>query len=259
MSTNQVKKLSTINEENGCFSIPWSRCTNPKTSPGAIIKDIMDRKMNPEFGQMFIKSWDELSEFFDESTLSKTLKLFKVRNFADFEYVQTENSSSCSRLFDQGYPLVTVNGPVLHYVTEYYSGHGGGWERKVNKLCHEFIVPSYYQTFAPKFISAALMIQFPYLKKYRERMKVYTMHGAKEFYLSIDEPEEGKTKQWGSRSLYIPFRALKERDAGIITQRHTSYWKGYFGKGGYEQELAHQLSTLEPPVAQEFMKDVEWG
>lgn len=72
----------------------------------------------------------------------------------------------------------------------------------------------------------------------RSKFNIYQIHDEKnyEIYLSTSNDQ----------SLYIPFRAIQEKDYGLVEKRHTSYHKDYYKNNPeYLEKALDALSTPE--------------
>ena len=125
------------------------------------IKKIMDATLTKKTAALYVRNWKYIEAFFDPKVLTQAVRKFKVRDFATFEYVQADNHYQYKHYIETGYPLITPK-PVSSYVTEYSEHNGGGWERRVSKLCYEFIIPDNYQLKEKDLLIEALLLEFPY-------------------------------------------------------------------------------------------------
>lgn len=155
-----------------------------------------------------------------------------------------------------GYVLITPN-PVSAPYKEYMDYKGKTWETTSYRLCYEFIVRDSYQLREKDLIKMALEIEFPYLKSFR--YSVYHMDrkdDSDELYLCVDENPIGTT-YLGNKSVYVPLKALKEKNSQVAIDRHTSYFKNYYRGAGREEYLKASLALLETPIAKQFFECVE--
>lgn len=247
---------------------------NKKDSAGYLIKETMDKKLTKVDAAIFVRNWANIAAFFDPKVLTQAVHQFKVRDFATFDYVRRENLGQLRHYDAKGYILLTPE-PVMSYVTEYSNHDGGGWERRVQRLCYEYIVPDDYQLKEKELLLSALTSEFPYLAKYG--VQAYHMEeGCTK--KQIDEYKKAHTNSFFScgvnnyfgdeiyvnvkdlcQSIYVPYIALKEHNPDIIITRHTKYHESYYGGGNRSEYLRKSLEVLETPEAKRFFKHVKEG
>lgn len=235
-----------------------------------LVNQFMDKVMTEDLASLYIKNWKNISALFEKKTLEKVLPNFTLRDFATLEDIPVNSTGTYNYYTKQGYLCYTPK-PVACYVTEYSDHNGGGWERRVKKLCYSFIVPNRYQLREKELLYMALQLEFPYLKKYitavyhmdegctrpqiEEHIKrspycrADNYFGA-EIYIKV-HPDFG--------SIYVPFIALKEHDPDIVIQRHTTYHKGYYNGAGREEARAKSLSVLDTPEAKMLFMHITAG
>lgn len=221
-----------------------------------IITETMDTILSIPTARIYVTNFDKIEKFFKKSTLEEVLKNFKIRDFATFEYIPKEATGTYNHYINLGYVLITPK-PVSAPYKEYATFKGKTWETTNYRLCYEFIVRDNYQLKEKDLIRMALEIEFPYLKSFR--YSVYHMDrkdGSDELYLCVDENPIGTT-YLGNKSVYVPLKALKEKNPQIIIDHHTSYFKDYYRGADREEYLKASLSLLETPVAKQFFECVE--
>lgn len=245
-----------------------------KVSAGYLIKRTMDKDLSKATAAVFVRNWANISTFFDSKVLTQAVHQFKVRDFATFDYVRREHMGQLQHYDAKGYIRVTPE-PVRAYVTEYSNHDGGGWERRVEKLCYEYIVADNYQCSEKHLIMAALLLEFPYLAKYgvqayhmdkgctRKQIEEYKKKHASccstgylDNYFGEDIYVRVKNK---CQSIYVPYLALKERSPDMIITHHTEYYKSYYNGDGREEYLKRSLEILDTPEAKRFFKHVKEG
>lgn len=223
------------------------------------IKTTMDTLMNFKLARKYIRNFGIIEQLFDRETISYALPRFQLRDFATFEYVPTENLGMINYHVSKGHIQITEK-PVTHYVTEYAEFKGRTWESMVFKSCLEFIVPDNYQLKEKELLKKLLVMAYPYLNlpEYYNELLVYHADqrdiDRNEFYLPLPNAN-GETVV-----LYVPFKALREKNPQIIIDRHTSYHKVYYGTGeATKPYLAKALSVLEFDSTKEFFEHVRTG
>lgn len=245
-----------------------------KDSAGYLIKTTMNKQLTKVTAAIFVRNWANIAAFFDPKVLTQAVHQFKVRDFATFDYVRREHLGQLQHYDSKGYILLTPE-PVMAYVTEYSDHNGGGWERRVQKLCYEYIVADNYQCREKDLIMAALLLEFPYLAKYgvqayhmdkgctRKQIEEYKKKNTSYYFTG------GPNNCFGAeiyvrvknncQSIYVPYLALKERNPDIIVARHTKYHESYYKGGGREEYLKKSLEVLDTPEAKRFFKHVKEG
>lgn len=239
-----------------------------KNSAGYLIKTTMDKELTKVTAAIFVRNWANIAAFFDSKVLTQAVHQFKVRDFATFDYVRRERLGQLQHYDSKGYILLTPE-PVMAYVTEYSDHNGGGWERRVQKLCYEYIVADNYQVKEKDLIKTACEFEFPYLQKFlvshyhmdspATRKEVETLKkergvGYKSWYGA-----ECYVRIGAGMSLYVPYMALKEKDPEIIIKRHSEYHKSYYNRKGCEEILKKKVNLLETKEAKKFFEHVKKG
>lgn len=225
------------------------------------INTTMGTLMDFDLAKKYIRNFNNIEQLFDKDVIARVLPHFELRDFAIFEYVPTENQGTIDYYTRMGYIRITEN-PVMHYVTEYAYFKGRQWESRVSKPCIEFIVPDNYQLAEGRLLKKLLFAAYPYLNcaEYYEAIKVYHADvrevDKNEFYMSFYSNPYDTEKV----SLYVPFKALRDKDPQIIIDRHTSYHKEYYGNdASRKQYLDKALSVLEFDSTKEFFEHVKSG
>ena len=225
------------------------------------INTTMGTLMDFDLAKKYIRNFGNIEQLFDKDVIARVLPLFELRDFAIFEYVPTENQGTIDYCTRMGYIRITEN-PVMSYVTEYAYFKGRQWESRVSKPCIEFIVPDNYQLAEKRLLKKLLVSAYPYLNcaEYYEAIKVYHADAREvdknEFYIGFYSSPYDTEKV----SLYVPFKALRDKDPQIIIDRHTSYFKSYYGNDvSRKQYLDKALSVLEFDSTKEFFEHVKSG
>ena len=225
------------------------------------INTTMGTLMDFDLAKKYIRNFGNIEQLFDKDVIARVLPLFELRDFAIFEYVPTENQGTIDYCTRMGYIRITEN-PVMSYVTEYAYFKGRQWESRVSKPCIEFIVPDNYQLSEKRLLKKLLVSAYPYLNcaEYYNGIQAYHADNREvdknEFYMSFYSSPCDTEKV----SLYVPFKALRDKDPQIIIDRHTSYHKGYYGNdASRKQYLDKALSVLEFDSTKEFFEHVKSG
>lgn len=221
----------------------------------------MNTLMDFDLAKKYICNFCNIEQLFDKDVITRVLPRFELRDFATFEYVPTENIETIKRYVKYGYIQVTEN-PVMHYVTEYAYFKGRQWESRVSKPCIEFIVCDAHQLAEKRLLKKLLISAYPYLNcaEYYDAIKAYHAEAREvdknEFYMSFCSSPSATEKI----SLYVPYKALRDKDPQIIIDRHTSYFKWYYRiSEANKQYLDKALSVLEFDSTKEFFEHVKSG
>ena len=221
----------------------------------------MGTLMDFDLAKKYIRNFGNIEQLFDKDVIAKVLPSFQLRDFATFEYVPTENQGTIDYYTRMGYIQITGN-PVMHYVTEYAYFKGRQWESRVSKPCIEFIVPDNYQLAEKRLLKKLLVFAYPYLNCAEYYLMIQAYHvdmrevDKNEFYMSFYSNPCDTEKV----SLYVPYKALRDKDPQIIIDRHTSYFKSYYGNdASSKQYLDKALSVLEFDSTKEFFEHVKSG
>lgn len=225
------------------------------------INATMSTLMDFDLAKKYIRNFVNIEQLFDKDVIAKVLPRFELRDFAIFEYVPAENQGTIDYYTRMGYIRITEN-PVMSYVTEYAYFKGRQWESRVSKPCIEFIVPDNYQLAEGRLLKKLLFAAYPYLNcaEYYEAIKVYHADAREvdknEFYIGFYSSPYDTEKV----SLYVPFKALRDKDPQIIIDRHTSYFKSYYDNDvSRKPYLDKALSVLEFDSTKEFFEHVKSG
>ena len=225
------------------------------------INTTMSTLMDFDLAKKYICNFGNIEQLFNKEVIAAVLPRFELRDFAIFEYVPTENRGNIDSYARMGYIQVTER-PVMSYVTEYAYFKGRQWESRVSKPCIEFIIPDNYQLAEKRLLKKLLVAAYPYLNcaEYYNGIQAYHADAREvdknEFYMKFfSGPDDIE-----GVNLYVPFIALRDKDPQIIIDRHTSYFKEYYGiSGANKQYLDKALSVLEFDSTKEFFEHVKSG
>ena len=207
-----------------------------------------------DLGKVDKKFCDYLRLNFGDGILSTALNDFKRGDMMTWEYIPYENGFyfALNKAIALRLPYL-----VSHPIRE---TKGDGWERSVDKLCVGIICSKQYDFWSGKLLKKCLDLKYPWLEKFK--ISEYSIHSYQDMdkhliYLSIPDTEEKKP-----RSVYIPLKALIERDVEAIKKCHTDYftdyykWPGGWGKGVTKEDVLgwrqHELDSLNSDTFKEF-------
>ena len=225
------------------------------------INTTMGTLMDFDLAKKYICNFGNIEQLFNKEVIAAVLPRFELRDFAIFEYVPTENRGNIDSYARMGYIQVTER-PVMSYVTEYAYFKGRQWESRVSKPCIEFIIPDNYQLAEKRLLKKLLVAAYPYLNcaEYYNGIQAYHADAREvdknEFYMKFfSGPDDIE-----GVNLYVPFIALRDKDPQIIIDRHTSYFKEYYGTHESKKPyLDKALSVIEFDSTKEFFEHVKSG
>ena len=225
------------------------------------IRTTMSTLMDFDLAKKYICNFGNIEQLFNKEVIAAVLPRFELRDFAIFEYVPTENRGNIDSYARMGYIQVTER-PVMSYVTEYAYFKGRQWESRVSKPCIEFIIPDNYQLAEKRLLKKLLVAAYPYLNcaEYYNGIQAYHADAREvdknEFYMKFfSGPDDIE-----GVNLYVPFIALRDKDPQIIIDRHTSYFKEYYGTHESKKPyLDKALSVIEFDSTKEFFEHVKSG
>ena len=225
------------------------------------INTTMSTLMDFDLAKKYICNFGNIEQLFNKEVIAAVLPRFELRDFAIFEYVPTENRGNIDSYARMGYIQVTER-PVMSYVTEYAYFKGRQWESRVSKPCIEFIIPDNYQLAEKRLLKKLLVAAYPYLNcaEYYNGIQAYHADAREvdknEFYMKFfSGPDDIE-----GVNLYVPFIALRDKDPQIIIDRHTSYFKEYYGTHESKKPyLDKALSVIEFDSTKEFFEHVKSG
>lgn len=219
---------------------------------GTLVQVDYKRNITLEEAERYIPNFKHCYQFFTMNAIYEALNSEQGRfgNFVSTEYVPVENSSSI-RYHEANNLKIATN--VSYPVREYTTIKGQQWERTVNKICDEFLVPSNYDLYSAKLYRIMLLHDFPYLSNYP--FEVYSFQYNKEesheIYVKMTNPVTNK-----SHKLYVPILALKNKSKKMIVDRFTSYMEQYYHGEERKHFLDEELEMLDYNMTIEFFNHV---
>ena len=196
--------------------------------------------MTLQEAKMFIKNANNFIEVFGENLFERAVANYDVKDFSTHQYVPRDEGAD--RYYAQlGYPVLCDK--TMWTFKEYK----GEWEREVRKLAREYRVPDNYQLREKDLLKDCILLVNPNMANYQ--MSIYHLEGAKEIYIKCDN----------NKSLYVPVKAIVEKNFSLVMDRHTTYHKGYYNTPDRKQYLDEALATLETETAKALRKTIEEG
>lgn len=182
--------------------------------------------LNEEFvgyerAKKFIKEWDVWEKCFPTHVLLWLVnEKIKMKDICGIEYIPV--SSENKRYFSQNYPLISEIKKNFTFTKE-----RNGWKKDHREDAYQYIVPLNYQNvYLSKIFREAILMAYPYLKKYKFNAYVPTCgSGSCDIYIKMPYKYKGEEV---TVSLYCPLEALREKNPDMIYQRHFGYNSEYY-------------------------------
>ena len=182
--------------------------------------------LNEEFvgyerAKKFIKEWKVWEKCFPTHVLLWLVnEKIKMKDICGIKYIPV--SSGNSGYYSQNYPLI----PEIKRNFKFTEEHNG-WTRDHYENAYQYIVPRDYQSVClSKIFREAILMAYPYLKKYKFNAYVPTCgSGSCDIYIKMPYKYKGEEV---TVSLYCPLEALREKNPDMIYQRHFGYNSEYY-------------------------------
>lgn len=211
--------------------------------------------LNEEFvgyerAKKFIKEWEVWEKCFPTHVLLWLVnEKIKMKDICGIEYIPV--SSGNSGYYSQNYPLI----PEIKRNFKFTEEHNG-WTRNHYEDAYQYIVPRDYQSVhLRKAFNEAILMAYPYLKKYKFNAYVPTCgSGSCDIYIKMPYKYKGEEV---TVSLYCPLVALREKNPDMIYQRHFGYNSDYYKTNLEAKEKI--LGVLNSQKYKAFCKKVMEG
>lgn len=195
--------------------------------------------MTLQEAKMFVRNAKNLIEVFGEEIFEKAVANYDVKDFSTFEYVIRDGGQD-GYYARMGYPVLCDR--TSHTFKEYK----GEWMREVTKLAREYRIPCHYQLHEKDLLKDCILLVNPNMANYS--MSIYHLdRPTDDIYIKCDN----------GKSLYVPVKAIVEKNFSLVVDRHTTYHKGYYNTTDRKQHLDEALATLETETAKALQKTVE--
>ena len=194
--------------------------------------------MTLQEAKMFVRNAKNYIEVFGEELFERVVVNYDVRDFSTFQYVPIDNGTN---YYDKmGYPILCDR--TRHTFKEYK----GEWMREVEKLAREYRVPCNYQLYEKNLLRDCILLVNPNMANYM--MSIYHLdRPTDDIYVECDN----------GKSLYVPVKAITEKNFALVVDRHTTYHKGYYNTPDRKKYLDEALATLETETAKALQKTIE--
>ena len=210
--------------------------------------------LNEEFvgyerAKKYIKEWDVWEKCFPTHVLLWLVnEKIKMKDICGIKYIPTSNKNSYYASHYECLPEVKKN----FCFTEAWNG----WTRDHYEDAYQYIVPLDYQSaYLIKIFREAILMAYPYLKKYKFDAYVPTC-GSNSSDIYIKMPYKYKGEEV-TVSLYCPLEALLKKDPDMIYQRHFGYNSDYYKTNLEAKEKI--LGVLNSQKYKAFCKKVMEG
>lgn len=191
--------------------------------------------------KMFVRNYKNFIEVFGEEIFEKAVEKYDIKDFSTPTYVVRDEG--LDRYYaDRGYPVICDK---TWWEFEEWKGE---WMKKVRKLAREYRVPCNYQLHEKDLLSDCILLINPNMANYK--MSIYHLdRPTDDIYVVCDN----------DKSLYVPVKAITEKNYSLVVDRHTTYHKGYYNTADRKQYLDEALATLETETAKALRKTIEKG
>lgn len=194
--------------------------------------------MTLQEAKMFVRNAKNFIEVFGEELFERAIANYDVKNFSTFHYVPIENG--CNYYDKMGYPVLCER--TSHTFKEYK----GEWMREVIKPAREYRIPCPYQLNEKDLLRDCILLVNPNMANYH--MDIYHLdRPTDDIYVKCDD----------GKSLYVPVKAIVEKNFALVVDRHTTYHKSYYDLVDRKQYLDAALATLETETAKALRKTIE--
>lgn len=206
-----------------------------------------------ERAKKFIKEWDVWEKCFPTHVLLWLVnEKIKMSDVCGIKYIPV--SFGKRGYFFQNYSLIPEIKKNFKFIEEQ-----NGWERDHYEDAYQYIVPIDYQNiYLSKIFIEAILMAYPYLKKYKFSAYVPTCgFSSCDIYIKMSykcNNEEVTT------NLFCPLEALLKKDPDMIYQRHFNYYSSYYSYCKDQPELKEQdIGVLNSQKYKAFCKKVKEG
>lgn len=200
-------------------------------------KRMQDETYDIAFVKKFFHQFAYLNQYFsDEDILAACKRRLEKRDLAREDRIRGYKDN------DTNYYTVIGHG------TFSFTEHRGSWEREVRDEGTIILIPNMYQGCVACEVTKDLLLQrCPWIKSYS--LEVYEIDYGNDWIFVKSSDENTK---YATKSLYVPFSALMDKDAEKIINTHRKYWHDY-GRGKYDAETEKFLSS---DFTQNFLKNM---
>lgn len=197
--------------------------------------------MTLQEAKMFVRNAKNFIEVFGEEIFEKAIANYDVKDFSTFEYV-IYGGGQDNHYAKMGYPVLCDR--TMWTFKEYK----GEWMKEVRKPAREYRVPDHYQLHEKDLLKDCILMVNPNMANYQ--MSIYKLdRPTDDIYVKCDN----------GKSLYVPVKAIVNKDYSLVENRMNTYWPSYYNTADRKQYLDAELATLETDIAKALKKTIEEG
>ena len=187
--------------------------------------------MTLQEAKLFVRNYDNYIKLFGEEMMKKIFSDCNIDDFSRKEYV--ERDSGADHYYERlGYPV------TIDKTSTTFKEYKGEWVREVIKPARQYLIRCPYQLEEKTVLRNCVLAVNPMMSLF----DMQTYHLDKEtsdIYISTDV----------GHSLYVPVKAITEKNYSLIVERHTTYHKGYYNTADRKEYLDKALAALDSKVA----------
>lgn len=209
------------------------------------IFDFSDFDKTPTMKDMekYFYNFKNYKAIFPLEILDKALSILTLRDIAIFKHIP---QSEMSYYINKRFPVRSKN-PHTSTLTEY----NGAWKHEFSGYVFTVFKNETYSFFERKYLFKCLELMFPWFSSFK--WDIYHLNSENDdIYLKVDEKE----------SVYVPVKAIINKDINAIVRHHVEYFTGYYrwpggwGKGVTEADVlgwrAKYLSYIDSKEFKRF-------
>ena len=181
--------------------------------------------------KLFVRNYGNYIKLFGEEMMKTIFSKFSVDVFSKKEYVPLGEGADAyyERL---GYPV------LIDRTTSIFKEYNGEWERTVTKPARQYLIRCPYQLEEKELLRKCILAVNPMMSLFD--MSAYHLD-------SITDDVYIKTET--GQSLYVPVQAITLKNYALVTERHTTYHKGYYNTADRKEYLDKALAALDSKIA----------
>lgn len=187
--------------------------------------------MTLQEAKLFVRNYDNYIKLFGEEMMQKIFSNFNVDDFSKKEYVELGGGGDnyYARL---GYPV------TIDRTTTTFKEYKGEWEREVIKPARQYLIRCPYQLEEKSVLRSCILAINP-------MMSLFDMST---YHLDKETDDVYITTEVG-HSLYVPVKAIVEKNYALVVERHTAYHKSYYCTDDRKEYLDKALAALDSKTA----------
>ena len=195
----------------------------PENYPTFDFSDL-DKTPNLKAMEKYFYDFKFYKAIFPLEILDKALSILTFRDITTFDYIP---QSDMKYYINKEFPVLNKS-PNTSTLVEY----NGPWEHRFTGYVYTVLCPNKYNFFEKKYLFRCLELMFPWFSSFK--WDIYHLNSENDdIYLKVGEKE----------SVYVPVKALVNKSAESIINRHVGYftlyyrWPGGWGKGVTEEDV----------------------